>query len=84
MTIKVKGIPTLEPNGKSVSVIVETPEGGTHTFFAKTEHVLDEKKFASLMRTWDRMVKEKEAQGEMKKEDIEKVLKKRAKMETKD
>ena len=84
MSIKVKGTPTLESNGKSVRVIVVTPEGNEHEFFAKTEHVLDEEIFASLMRTWDRMVKEKEAQAELKTEDIEKVLKKRAKMESKD
>jgi hypothetical protein len=83
MSIKVKET-TLEPNGKSVRVIVETPEGNTHEFFAKTEHMLDEKTFENLLRTWDRMVKEKEAQAELKEEDIEKILKKREKMEIKD
>ena len=65
-------------------VLVETPEGIEHEFFAKLEHVLDEKIFKSLLSSWDKMVKKQEAQGEMKKEDVDKVLKKRAKMEVKD
>ena len=84
MTIKVKGTPKLEPKGELVRVTVETPEGKEYGFTAKLEHVLDEVIFKSLLHAWDRMVKEKEAQAELKTKDIEKILKKRAKMETKD
>lgn len=83
MTIKVKGT-KLEPKGDSVRVTVETPEGKEYEFMAKTEHVLNDDTFKSLLHTWNRMVAEKEAQAELKTEDIEKVLKKRAKMEVKD
>ena len=84
MTIKVKGTPTRQPNGKSVSVILETPDGNEYERFAKIEHVLDEGIFKSLLATWDRQIKEEEAQAELKEEDIEKVLKKRAKMKIED
>lgn len=80
MTVKVKGRPVLEENGKLVRVNLETSEGKEYEFCAKTEHVLDEKVFKSLLGTWDRMIREKEAKGEMSEEDIGKVLKKREKM----
>lgn len=83
MSIKVKET-ALEPNGKLVRVLVETPEGKEHEFFAKLEHVLDENTFKSLLRSWDGMVTKKEAQAELKGEDVEKILKKRAKMKTED
>jgi hypothetical protein len=82
--IKVKGTPTLEPSGKSVRVTLETPEGKEYERTAKLEHVLDEKIFESLLHTWDRMIREEEARVELKEDEIEKILKKRAKMETKD
>ncbi len=82
--IKVKGTPTRQSNGKSVCVTLETPEGKEYERFAKLEHVLDEGIFKSLLQTWDRQIKEEEARVELTKEDVEKVLKKRAKMEIKD
>lgn len=80
MTVKVKGIPELQSNKKSVRVVLETPAGNEHEFFAKTEDVLDDKRFENFLRTCDRLIKEKEAQADLKEEDIEKILKKRAKM----
>lgn len=84
MAIKVKGTPKLEPKGDSVRVTVETPEGKEYEFTAKTEHMLNDDTFKSLLHTWDRMVKEKEARAELKEGDIEKILKKRAKMKVED
>lgn len=83
MPIKVKET-ALEPNGKLVRVLLETPEGKEHVKFAKLEHVLDENTFKSLLRSWDGMVTKKEAQEELKGEDIGGILKKRAKIEVKD
>jgi phage baseplate assembly protein W len=83
MPIKVKET-KLEPNKKSVRVTLETPEGKEHEYTAKVEHVLDETIFKSLLHTWDRMIKEEEARVELKEDEIEKILKKREKMETKD
>lgn len=79
--IKVKGT-KLEPNRKSARVTVETPKGNTHEFFAKIEDVLDDNRFKNFLNTCDRLVKEKEAQAGLKDKDIEKILKKRAKMTT--
>ena len=83
MPIKVKET-KLEPNKKSVRVTLETPEGKEYEYTAKVEHVLDETIFKSLLHTWDRMIREEEARVELKTEDIEKVLKKRAKMTAED
>lgn len=84
MAIKVKGNLKLEENGKSIKVMVETDEGKEYEFMAKTEHVLDEKIFESLLNTWDKLIKEKEAQAELKEEDVEGILKKRANMKSED
>lgn len=84
MAVKVKGNLKLEENGKSIKVMVETDEGKEYEFMAKTEHVLDEKIFESLLNTWDKLIKEKEAQAELKEEDVEEILKKRANMKSED
>ena len=80
MSIKVKGVPTLEPSGKSVSVTLETPEGKEYKYTAKLEHVLDERIFKSLLHTWDRMIREEEAREEIKEDEIEQILGKRENM----
>ena len=84
MAIKIKKIPKREPNGDLVNIVVESSKGKEYEFCAKTEDVLDELKFKSLMNTWNRMVMEKEAQVEFKEEDIEKILKERGRIEVKD
>ena len=84
MTIKVKKLECEGKEGTNIVKVTLEKEGKEYEYTAKLEHVLDEGIFKNLLHTWDRIVKEKEAQAELKTEDIEKVLKKRAKMEVKD
>lgn len=78
--MKVKGIPKLEPNKKSVRVTLETPEGKEYEYTAKVEHVLDEDIFKSLLRTWGRIIREEEAREELKEDEVRKILGKRENM----
>lgn len=81
MTVKVK---KTEREGANIVKVTLEKEGREYTYTAKLGDVLDENIFKSLLHTWDRMIKEEEAREELKEEDIEKVLKKRAKREIKD
>jgi hypothetical protein len=85
MTIKVKKLEreNTKENSGIVTVTLEK-DGKEYIYMAKQEHVLDEDKFNNLLQTWDRMIREQEAQPKLKEEEIEKILKMRAKMEVKD
>ena len=84
MTIKVKKLEREGKEGTNIVKVTLEKEGKEYVYMAKEEHVLDEDKFNNLLQVWARIIREQEAQAELKTEDIEKILKKRAKMEVKD
>ena len=84
MTLKVKKLERESKGDNNIVKVTLEKEGKEYVYMAKEEHVLDEDKFNNLLQVWARMIHEQEAQAELEEEDIKKVLKKRAKMETKD
>ncbi|RLG33687.1 hypothetical protein DRN97_04405 [Methanosarcinales archaeon] len=82
--IEVVGEPKLENSGKVVKVTVRVDGSIERTFNAKPEHVMDDKMFARLMRTWERIIREDAARSNLDEKEIEAALKKRkgAKLET--
>lgn len=84
MTTKVKKLEYRKGNEVGMVKVILEKNGKEYIFGEKVGTVMDEDKFAALLKMWDEeIIPQREADAKVKEEDIEKVLKKRAKMESK-